>query len=509
MSKILIVEDNKSLREQFSESLERKKVEYVLCEDFECLVKIISDDNQISIIILDLHLPDHVDPKEMIKKIQDINGRIKICIYTAMEDLMSKEDAIRMGAQFYWNKEVDINELLYYVLGEVYVEKVDSLNNIKLLKYVREVIGFEITEDIEMNRAGIKNISENIYKKILRDSGRDVGVYGEAVHRVMGMIMNLDMILFLNKKRYRDHYKHQMAVGLFGIYLLDSCVTPGREKLIDYILSLKKYSGLKKSDIYLAWWIAAMFHDFAYPISYLLTNVDQIRKIKNEYSEDEGGIKDIFIKYMDFYKSYFTGELLTYFIESYEKDMASNIRTCIEHGLDLVFQSSYKNDVDMRGNLLGSKESLYDHGVIGSAILAQNIKQEKIDAVMRMALKAMALHNNKNNIIKFDDEPIAALLVLCDELQEWERDVYVDGEVLNEFKYIEIKILDNEYNNRAIGKRLCVTFNCDDVDIIERTGWNYDMFIKNKKSNIKRIIGWHKLERIEIKTTIIDKISIE
>ena len=217
----------------------------------------------------------------------------------------------------------------------------------------------------------------------------------------------------------------------------------------------------------------------------------------------------IFIKYMDFYKSYFPGDLLTYFIESYEKDMTAQIRTCVEHGLDLIFQSSIKNELDMRSNLLGDKESLYDHGVIGAAILAQNIKRGSIDNIIRMALKAIALHNNKNNKIRFDEEPIAALLALCDELQEWERDIYIDGEVVNEFKKIEIKILDNEYNNRAIGKKLCVTYNCDEVEVIEKTGWSYNVFIKNKKENIKRIVGWHGLERIEIKTTIIDKILTE
>lgn len=509
MSKILIIEDNKALKEQFSESLKRKRVEHILCDDFECSVKIMNEDKDVAIIILDLHLPDHIDPRDMIRQIKNINGRLKIYIYTAMEDLMSREEAMRMGVKFYWNKTVDINELLYHVLGEVYIERIDALNNIKLLKYAKEAIGFNMIEDIIMNRSGIKIISEKIYGKILEESGQKGSVYDEDMRRIIGMIMNLDMILFLNKKRYRDHYKHQMAVGLFGVYLLDSCVSEGKEKLVDYIISLRRYSGLKKSDIYLAWWIAAMLHDFAYPISYLLTNVDQVRKIKNEYDDNEGGIKDIFIKYMDFYKSYFPGDLLTYFIESYEKDMTAQIRTCVEHGLDLIFQSSIKNELDMRSNLLGDKESLYDHGVIGAAILAQNIKRGSIDNIIRMALKAIALHNNKNNKIRFDEEPIAALLALCDELQEWERDIYIDGEVVNEFKKIEIKILDNEYNNRAIGKKLCVTYNCDEVEVIEKTGWSYNVFIKNKKENIKRIVGWHGLERIEIKTTIIDKILTE
>ena len=200
MSKILIIEDNKALKEQFSESLKRKRVEHILCDDFECSVKIMNEDKDVAIIILDLHLPDHIDPRDMIRQIKNINGRLKIYIYTAMEDLMSREEAMRMGVKFYWNKTVDINELLYHVLGEVYIERIDALNNIKLLKYAKEAIGFNMIEDIIMNRSGIKIISEKIYGKILEESGQKGSVYDEDMRRIIGMIMNLDMILFLNKK---------------------------------------------------------------------------------------------------------------------------------------------------------------------------------------------------------------------------------------------------------------------------------------------------------------------
>ena len=68
-----------------------------------------------------------------------------------------------------------------------------------------------------------------------------------------------------------------------------------------------------------------------------------------------------------------------------------------------------------------------DHGVVGArhikALLDRISREDSkfapkdYDAVVR----AVALHNCRKHDIHFEEDPLAALLVLCDTLQEWKR----------------------------------------------------------------------------------------
>ena len=66
-----------------------------------------------------------------------------------------------------------------------------------------------------------------------------------------------------------------------------------------------------------------------------------------------------------------------------------------------------------------------DHGVIGAvhlASLVEHVRQHK-PGVGRYgaAIQAIAGHNLRKRIVKFSEEPLSFLLILCDTVQEWNR----------------------------------------------------------------------------------------
>lgn len=67
-----------------------------------------------------------------------------------------------------------------------------------------------------------------------------------------------------------------------------------------------------------------------------------------------------------------------------------------------------------------------DHGIIGALYLIDIIKRESQKWYSREAAHAIALHNiiehMNNDIIAWEDEPMGCLLLVCDQLQTWDRE---------------------------------------------------------------------------------------
>jgi hypothetical protein len=74
-------------------------------------------------------------------------------------------------------------------------------------------------------------------------------------------------------------------------------------------------------------------------------------------------------------------------------------------------------------------EKKYDHGVI-SAMLIRNLVTEGVQAeYAKEAARAMAIHNligelgeTVTTVVRWEENPIGAMLLLCDQLQTWDRE---------------------------------------------------------------------------------------
>lgn len=251
-----------------------------------------------------------------------------------------------------------------------------------------------------------------------------VGNFG---HRVLGIPERIDLIRHLTqtlrgetalhtlKSRYRDHFFHTLEVCFLGFLILTSRTSKNGEiDFVDQLLeTCKEYrrklnpktadncseeekaafenrypEGLPtlpetRREFLAQWWTAALIHDTAYGID----------------------IFDGTLKLMDFFKS---RKEVKDFIEKARKtvkDMAPDLATIAPELGD--------------GASLGKG----DHGVIAASSLVNVARAigPRTAARFQPAIRAIAFHNTRVPSVDAGVDPVAALLILCDTVQEWGR----------------------------------------------------------------------------------------
>jgi hypothetical protein len=187
------------------------------------------------------------------------------------------------------------------------------------------------------------------------------------------------------KRFYRDHLFHVIQVCLTGWLLLDTKIDD--KTLLDQVVAkMHNMPGRAAVDrrcyVLRQWFVASLLHDMGYVV------------------EVGKGLKDLLER--------FHRDGLTEFKAEIERGMEALSRTavCENWGFDLE---------DKPGE---------DHGVV-SALYAEDLL-DKLDPPKgadgySQAIQAMAHHNHDKARIEFSKEPLSVLLVLCDELQEWDR----------------------------------------------------------------------------------------
>ena len=106
---ILIVEDEKMVREGLARALSRTYKTYQASNGKEA-IQIISGNSDIKVIVSDLKMPE-VDGFELLEKIRAVNKDINIIFVTAFFSVESAVDAMKKGAFDYMTKPVDLKKL--------------------------------------------------------------------------------------------------------------------------------------------------------------------------------------------------------------------------------------------------------------------------------------------------------------------------------------------------------------------------------------------------------------
>lgn len=178
MKKILIVEDDEAIKIGLKYYLEQESFDIVLAENGETALNKIKENMDISLILLDINLPD-INGFELFKKIKDIKN-FPIIFLTANDLEVSIVMGIDMGADDYITKPFKAREL---------VSRINSV----LRRY----------DNKDVNRIKIKNIEIDLKQAKVFKNGIDVMLTALEYKILLSLALNPNTI-FTREKLLAD-----------------------------------------------------------------------------------------------------------------------------------------------------------------------------------------------------------------------------------------------------------------------------------------------------------------
>lgn len=235
-------------------------------------------------------------------------------------------------------------------------------------------------------------------------------------------------------EKHRDHYSHSVYVFALGL-----AIYANDDTFAHIFFNFYKNDGSSDTKFLYLWGLVALFHDIGYPFQIAHEQIKAYgNKIWGENSKDKP-----YVSYnnMDGLLALSPKELAGCRFESartVDELLAFGIHDRLGYPLPVLLKllkGRYEN-----------QSKYMDHGYFSAVLLARRLTESGIrqDAPILDVLTAVALHNNLN---RFDlsrainkdlqkkksvaivpkKHPLAYLLMLCDELQNWDRTAF--GEI--------------------------------------------------------------------------------
>ncbi len=130
MAKILVIDDQKSIRDTLKDILEYEKHNVDLAKDGEEGIQLFTD-NKYDIVILDIKMPK-MDGIEVLEKLYSIATDIPIIMISGHGDIDTAVESIKKGAFDFIEKPVDLNRLLITIKNAL--DKSSLITETKTLK---------------------------------------------------------------------------------------------------------------------------------------------------------------------------------------------------------------------------------------------------------------------------------------------------------------------------------------------------------------------------------------
>ena len=283
-------------------------------------------------------------------------------------------------------------------------------------------------------------------------------------------------------EKQRDHFIHSVNVFILGLAIY-SQNRKFRETFIRYVKSspYEKYYKLKdgsfsREEFLYRWGIAALFHDIGYPVEIIgkqLTKFinDGIQSISDDYNvrtaidfknfnqfnsivKDDPHFTDCY-RYMypetNFLDLYKPTDIMAHKISL---DLGVNPYDLAEHLDNFIYYMGDKGFVDH--GFFSSILVLNSYGSLMQRYYYDNIqKYNYFFYPIVDSASAILLHNYYRNAMQNDfgqkqlepsKSPIAYLLILCDELQEWNRrPIGIKDKKRSHVNEINIEITDDKF----------------------------------------------------------------
>lgn len=251
--------------------------------------------------------------------------------------------------------------------------------------------------------------------------------------------------------KHRDHYSHSVYVFALGVAIYANDAVYRRNFLDFYGMDDNGKSAYRFLKL---WGMVSLFHDIGYPFQ--LAH-EQIKA----YSEEVWGKKNPANLYVSF------GNLSNFI--AVDKEVSdrlsdvfsariSNINELLAHGLKVREGYDEQEVCKILVKRVVEQPNFMDHGYFGAVILARRLLSAPdfdMDLSCLDVLTAILLHNSFNKYdapnrhpIGVSEHPLSYLLILCDELQCWDRLAY--GKVSKRDPIAWEVVLDIDDNALAI-----------------------------------------------------------
>jgi len=261
--------------------------------------------------------------------------------------------------------------------------------------------------------------------------------------------------------KQRDHYVHSVNVFVLGLAIFgankqyreafESCVLDSDE----YLHAYKTYN----EEFFYRWGIASLFHDVGYPVEIVSKQANQyLNFIGEAVYENAADFKEkevrVFLDYVDFSRFNLLPDAGDFeeFCADFLREQNQVGAEGVKRPVDLLAYSISKSyDIDfaeIKKRLDGFLKDMQtfgfvDHGFYSAVIVLQwyafliqksNWNRNYFFTPVLDCAAAILLHNYYGNVLQKapfslepmrpEKQPLAYLLLLCDELQEWNREAY-------------------------------------------------------------------------------------
>ncbi len=335
----------------------------------------------------------------------------------------------------------------------------------------------------------------------------------------------VDIFSYLTQKRSRDHCRHQIYVASLGLRLLEIRVN-SEESMAQYFLrALKaKYdlqgfdvSSLKEEHVYQTWLLTSLLHDVGYPLAHLISTYVNIH---GSITFDGKMILDMLGLCRNL-SYHIWGDFLNNISRTSEPDK-ERLCTAVNRELKGLLMSSFLADNRdlyepllrhsiFKGEFEGEQDkerlnrAVFDHGLWSAASIISSLPYEEskssdisIDNIILWeALQAISLHNEEN-VETFRDldiiaSPLTFLLILCDNIQEWDRCIVKQGKFVKpEIERINAGPFFLVLGALYYDELLQISFYCPESKRLKESDWLYDKFTESKLTLERILNAWKK-----------------
>jgi len=250
----------------------------------------------------------------------------------------------------------------------------------------------------------------------------------------------------------RDHFIHSVNVFIsgLGIYIQNEKY----KEIFNDVICGREYKEAyqtKHEEFFYRWGIAALFHDIGYPIEIAVKQLNRFLRIVSDADGVDDRVKAS-IQYTNFEEivAIKNIESIDEFTKTFRETYPTSAQIDMTNSLDLlahrISQSlgtelkQTKRDLRYFTSKMAESDFI-DHGYFSALIVMKwysaliimaKYKPEYFYWPVLDSATAILLHNYFKNVIRkepynhapmrAEENPIAFLLILCDELQEWNRE---------------------------------------------------------------------------------------